>query len=221
MTGRFDLSNSRLDGTERDSTGDRPGNTSLPTHSDMPQRRWVVLDRDGTMIEERHYLSDPSHVELISGAAKALRQLQEMGLGLVMITNQSGIGRGYFDAAQLDLIHKRLGQLLEAEGVYLDGVYFCPHMPEDKCLCRKPMTGLLELAGKDLKFEPQACFVIGDKASDIEMGQRVGGATLLVRTGYGAEVDKDGTCTPDYAVSGLSEAARIILRLVITQEPSV
>lgn len=192
---------------------------SSPIKLDMPDRRWVVLDRDGTIIEERHYLSDPGQVELIHDAAPGLRQLQRMGLGLVVITNQSGIGRGYFDEARLELIHQRLGQLLEAEGVYMDGIYFCPHIPEDDCLCRKPKTGLLELAARELNFDPRASIIIGDKASDIEMGQRVGATTLLVRTGYGAEVGQDGTTTADYAVNGIVESARVIQRMRITREP--
>ena len=96
----------------------------------LPQR-FVILDRDGTIIVERCYLSDPAQVELIPGAGAALRQLSEIGLGLVVITNQSGIGRGYFDRSRLDLIHRRLCELLEAEGVRLDGIYTCPHVPED------------------------------------------------------------------------------------------
>jgi len=182
---------------------------------ETPARRWVVLDRDGTIIQEKHYLSDPCHVELIPDAAKGLRRFQEMGLGLVVITNQSGIGRGYFDRARLDLIHQRLGQLLEDEEVYLNSIYFCPHIPEDNCLCRKPGTHLLESAAKDLDFHPKSCFVIGDKASDIEMGQRAGTATLLVRTGYGPQVIRDGATTPDYVVSGLWEAAQVIQPMLI------
>ena len=218
MTGRFGLSGSGLIGTGREPTVDEPVGTASPTNAYIPQRRWVVLDRDGTLIEERHYLSDPDQVELIPGAAEGLRQLQNMDLGLVVITNQSGIGRGYFDRARLDLIHERLSQLLETERVHLDGIYFCPHVPEDNCLCRKPRTGLVELAAKDLDFDPRDCLVIGDKASDIEMGQRMGATTFLVRTGYGAEVDRDGTATPDYVVSGLLEAARIIQPILITKD---
>ena len=187
----------------------------------MPDRRWVVLDRDGTIIQERHYLSEPGQVELIPGVAKGLRQLEEMGLGLVVITNQSGIGRGYFDRARLELIHQRLGQLLEAEGVYMDGIYFCPHIPEDDCLCRKPKTGLLELAAKELNFDPRDCLVVGDKASDIKMGQRVGATTMLVRTGYGTQVYQDGASTPDYVVGGLLEAAQVAQRMLTEKEVGV
>jgi len=185
---------------------------------DTPAMRWVVLDRDGTIIQEKHYLSDPGQIELIHDAAKGLRRLQEMGLGLVVITNQSGIGRGYFDEARLDLIHQKLGQLLEEGGVYLGGIYFCPHVPEDNCRCRKPGTELLESAAKDLAFSPKSCVVIGDKASDIEMGQRFGAATLLVRTGYGAQLERDGTSTPDHVASGLWEAAQVIQRMLIKED---
>jgi D-sedoheptulose 7-phosphate isomerase len=184
----------------------------------MKQRRFVVLDRDGTIIIERHYLSDPHQVELVSGAAKGLRRMGEMGLGLVVITNQSAIGRGLFDSGQLDLIHQRLCELLEGEGVHLNGIYFCPHIPEDDCSCRKPRTGLLELAAKELDFNPQVCFVIGDKPSDIELGQGVGATTFLVRTGYGAQVADESTATPDYTVDGLWEAAQLIQRILTPEE---
>ncbi|MFQ5488638.1 MAG: D-glycero-alpha-D-manno-heptose-1,7-bisphosphate 7-phosphatase, partial [Gammaproteobacteria bacterium] len=179
----------------------------------MKQRPFVVLDRDGTLIVERHYLSNPAQVELIPEAARGLRQLEKMGLGLVVVTNQSGIGRGFFDQARLNLIHRRLQGLLEAKGVHLDGIYVCPHRPEDNCRCRKPGTGLLELAAQELHFDPQASFVIGDKPCDIELGQRIGATTLLVRTGYGARVAAEGKVAPDYVVDHLGQAAQVIRRL--------
>ena len=184
----------------------------------MEQRRFVVLDRDGTIISERNYLSDPRHIELIPGATGALRQLYDMRLGLVVVTNQSGIGRGFFDEARLGLIHQRLSELLEAEGVHLNGIYFCPLTPADNCPCRKPRAGLLELAAQELDFDPRACFVIGDKPCDIELGQGIGATTFLVRTGYGAQVAEEGTATPDYTVAGLTEAARVIQHLLVSEE---
>ena len=186
----------------------------------MTQRRFVVLDRDGTIIVERQYLSDPRQVELIPGAARGLRQLNEMGLGLVVITNQSAVGRGFFDKARLDLIHRRLCELLNAEGVRLGGIYVCPHRPEDNCLCRKPRPGLLELAAQELDFDPQACFVIGDKVCDIDLGRQVGATTFLVRTGYGAQVAAEATVTPDYVVDDLRDAAQVIERLVTKEQRS-
>ena len=184
----------------------------------MTQRRFVLLDRDGTIIVERHYLSDPCQVELIPGVAHGLRQLSEMGLGLVVMTNQSAIGRGLFSMERLHSIHRRLRELLEAEGVYLNGIYSCPHIPEDNCCCRKPQPGLVELAAQELGFDPQASFVIGDKACDIELGQQVGATTFLVRTGYGAHVAADGLVTPDYVVDNLQDAAQVIQSLLSTDE---
>ncbi len=153
-------------------------------------RRYVLLDRDGTVIVERNYLSDPSQVELIPGAAEGLRSLSRMGLGLLIVTNQSGIGRGYFDDARLAEIHGRMCGMLADEGVVLDGIYVCPHTPEEGCDCRKPRTGLISQAAARHGFEPAEAFVIGDKACDIELGQRIGACTLLVRTGYGAQYEK-------------------------------
>lgn len=184
----------------------------------MTRGRFVVLDRDGTIIIERHYLADPERVELIPRVASGLRQLSAMGLGLVVVTNQSGVGRGLFDTTRLALIHRRLCELLAAEGIHLDGIYFCPHTPEDDCVCRKPRTGLLERAAKELDFDPGATFVIGDKPCDIELGQRVGATTFLVRTGYGAEVAADSTVSLDYVVDGVWEAAQVIERLLVGDE---
>ena len=184
----------------------------------MTRRRFVVLDRDGTIIVERHYLSDPEGVELLPRVTSGLQQLSAMGLGLIVVTNQSGVGRGLFDTARLALIHQRLCALLAAEGIHLDGIYFCPHAPEDACGCRKPMTGVLERAAQELDFDPGSTFVIGDKPCDIELGQRVGATTFLVRTGYGAAVAADATVRPDYVVDGVWEAAQMIERLLVEDE---
>jgi D-glycero-D-manno-heptose 1,7-bisphosphate phosphatase len=174
----------------------------------------VALDRDGTLIVEKQYLSDPALVELIPGAAAALREFREIGMGLVIITNQSAIGRGYLDQLGLDAIHERMNELLKGEGVSVDAIYSCPHIPEDGCLCRKPKPLLLNQAADEWGFDPRSCFVIGDKASDIALGQGFGATTLLVRTGYGAQVERDGTVTPDHVVHGLGDAPSIIRHLI-------
>jgi len=176
------------------------------------RRRFVVLDCDGTIIEEREYLSEPEQVKLISGVAAALRELQKMRFGLVVITNQSGIGRGFFDQAQLERIHQRLEQLLENEGVHLDGLYVCPHTPDDDCACRKPKLGLLQKAADDLGFNMASSIVIGDNASDIEMGRMAGALTFLVRTGYGAQFENE--VAADYVVDDLAAAAASVRRLM-------
>ncbi|NLC70792.1 MAG: HAD family hydrolase [Desulfuromonadaceae bacterium] len=180
----------------------------------MPKRLFAVLDRDGTIIVERNYLSDPDQIELLPGAARGLRQLMALGLGLLVVTNQSGIGRGFFDFSDLEGIHRRFRELLQEKGIHLQGIYFCPHKPEDNCGCRKPRPGLLELAAKDLDFDPQAAFVIGDKICDIELGRKVGATTFLVRTGYGAQIAEEGAVRADYVVDDLPAAARIIGQLI-------
>ncbi|MBI4354278.1 MAG: D-glycero-beta-D-manno-heptose 1,7-bisphosphate 7-phosphatase [Candidatus Omnitrophica bacterium] len=174
------------------------------------KRRFVMLDRDGTILVEKHYLSDPNQVELVEGAAEGLRRLQAMGLGLVVITNQSAIGRGMFDVARLEAVHQRMRELLQAEGVRLDGVYVCPHRPQEACACRKPKAGLLKRAARELRFELQDCFVIGDKACDIDLGRAVGATTVLVRTGYGARAAGDPSLTPDVVADDLRDAASVI-----------
>jgi len=176
----------------------------------MTANRFVILDRDGTINAECKYLSQPEQVELLPGAASGLRQMRALGLGLILITNQSSVGRGYFDYPRLESIHQRLRDLLAVEGVVLDAIYVCPHTPEDDCDCRKPKTGLLEQAGRDYGFDPLTCFVVGDKAVDIELGQRAGATTFLVRTGYGAELEREGTVRPDYVVDDLEQAAQVI-----------
>ena len=180
----------------------------------MRDRRAVILDRDGTVIVERHYLSDPDQVELIPGVAIALRQLRQMGLRLVILTNQSGIGRGLFDANQVEAVHQRMCALLAAEGVQLDGIFYCPHTPQDGCACRKPAPGLVEHAAQQLGFDPQASIVIGDKACDMELGRGVGATTLLVQTGYGRQMVQDCQAHTDYVVDDLPAAIPVIARLL-------
>jgi D-glycero-D-manno-heptose 1,7-bisphosphate phosphatase len=177
-------------------------------------RRFVVLDRDGTIIAERHYLSDPEQVELLPGAAEGLRRMAALGLGLIVVTNQSGVARGYFDLARVEEVHQRLRSLLAAEQVALDGIYVCPHGPDADCACRKPRPGLLLEAAAEFNFDPRACFVIGDKPCDIELGQAVGATTILVRTGYGAEYESAGTLQADHVVDDLVAAAERIAPIV-------
>ena len=176
----------------------------------MSQRRFVILDRDGTIIIERNYLSHPDEVELLPGVGQALRELRKLDLGLVVVTNQSGLGRGYLDQARLDEIHARLRELLEAESAEPDGIYYCPHHPDDDCSCRKPRPGLVELAARELHFDPSASFFIGDKACDVDLGRRLGGVTFLVRTCYGRQHEASGNVEPHFMVDDLVAAVKII-----------
>jgi D-glycero-D-manno-heptose 1,7-bisphosphate phosphatase len=183
------------------------------------RRGVVVLDRDGTVNVERHYLADPGQVELIDGAGEGLRRLRDLGLELLVVTNQSAVGRGYITANTLAAIHARLVECLAAEGIELGGIYVCPHVPADGCRCRKPDTGLLERAARERGFDPAAAIVIGDKESDIEMGRRAGSTTLLVRTGYGARMA--ATTAADHVVDDLREAAHVIEGLIAAGQGSV
>jgi phosphoheptose isomerase len=185
----------------------------------MSARSFAVLDRDGTIISERHHLCDPDQVQLLDGAARGLRELVSMGLGLVVVTNQSVVGRGMLDEAGLERIHERMRQLLEAQGVQIDGIYWCPHRPEDGCACRKPGTALLERAARELHFEPGGSFVIGDKECDIDLGRSVGATTLLVRTGHGTAVTATAQARADFVVDDLGQVPPVVRRFLDWREP--
>lgn len=182
---------------------------------DIKSKRFVVLDRDGTLIAEKHYLSDPNLVELIAGAAQAIKEFRDLGLGVVIITNQSGIGRGYLDLKRLEEIHYRLRELLWSEGASIDSVYFCPHLPSDNCACRKPNPNLLFQAAEEWNFRVADCFVIGDSASDIELGSRLGATTILVRTGYGRSVEEESVVEPDVVIDSIEVAPSVIRNILI------
>ena len=121
----------------------------------MKNRRYVVCDRDGTLIESHHYLSNPDLVTLLPNTAAALRKFRDLGLGVIVLTNQSQISRGLFSKDRLGQIHERLSALLKLEDVVLDAIYFCPHTTADNCGCRKPKTGLLRDAAQQFNFDPR------------------------------------------------------------------
>jgi D-glycero-D-manno-heptose 1,7-bisphosphate phosphatase len=177
-------------------------------------RRFVIFDRDGTLIVERNYLSDPEQVELIPGAASVIRDLHALGLGILVATNQSGIGRGYFSLEALQSVHQKLNQLLAEQGAQLDRIYFCPHAPADGCSCRKPEIGLMEQAVSDFNFDPKLSFVVGDKACDIEFGRKAGSTTILVLTGYGKKTYKEMSIRPDYVVEDIQKIPNLIKSLL-------
>jgi D-glycero-D-manno-heptose 1,7-bisphosphate phosphatase len=144
-----------------------------------PSRRLALIDRDGTIIVDRVYLRDPDGIEFAPGAIEGLRLLRDAGFVLVLITNQSGIARGLFDAATLERIHDRLLSMLAAEGLRLEAIYFCPHGPGDGCDCRKPAPGMLRQAMRELGFGPDQAVMIGD--SDADMGAASAAGVRAVR----------------------------------------
>ena len=182
-------------------------------------RRFVLVDRDGTINvqETGAYVLSPSDMELLPGAAEGLRLLQDAGLGLIVVSNQAPVARGWIDETELDRINARLLDLLDAEGVKIDGIYCCPHDTTDGCDCRKPAPGLLIRAAADHGFGLDQAFVVGDKGSDIEAGRRVGATTILVLTGEGRDtvVETSGTeiSGPDQIAADLPAAAAIIATL--------
>jgi histidinol-phosphate phosphatase family protein len=163
----------------------------------------VVLDRDGTIVVDRGYLADPEGLAFLPGAPEGLRWFYQHGYRLIVITNQSAVGRGMLSPAGLEEIHARFHRMMNAIGVRIEQIYWCPHLPDDQCACRKPGTGLLLKAAADGHFDPAQAIVIGDKASDVEMGRRVGARTVLI-AGHRDPVPQP---RPDYVSSNLLEAA--------------
>jgi D-glycero-D-manno-heptose 1,7-bisphosphate phosphatase len=147
----------------------------------------VFLDRDGTIIKEEKYLADPNGVVLIPGAAEALRLLAEAGFALVVVTNQSGIARGFYSEEDYQAVAGRLDEILQEEGIRLDATRFCPHHPDisGPCSCRKPGTGMHRGAAEELSLDFSASYFIGDRIRDLLPSRELGGKGILVRTGYG------------------------------------
>jgi histidinol-phosphate phosphatase family protein len=193
---------------------------ALARHRSRALRPAVFLDRDGTLVKEVGYLTDPADIELLPGVAQGLRLLQSSGFALVVISNQSGVGRGLFPMSSVQVAMARLRRLLRAQGVELDGIYFCPHRPEEGCACRKPGTALIERAAEDLHLYVRSSFMVGDKRLDVETGHRAFARGVLLRTGYGRDEERregEPADRPDAVCDGLFEAAQWIL----AQTPNV
>jgi D-glycero-D-manno-heptose 1,7-bisphosphate phosphatase len=172
----------------------------------------IALDRDGTLIEELPYLSNPERVRLLPSSAAALRALSLAGCEVAVLTNQSGVGRGFFGIDAVSAVNERMRALLAAEGAAIGNVFVCPHPPQAGCPCRKPGTLMLDLAAAGRAGAASGPrFVVGDKPGDIEMGRRAGATTILVRTGWGRRTEADPAVDPDYIADDLLEAARLII----------
>ena len=145
----------------------------------------VFLDRDGTLNELVPYLDNPAEFSLLEGASHAVKLLNDGGFKVIIVSNQSGLNRGYFSVRGLERIHNEMQFQLSKNGAQIDGLYFCPHKPEEGCICRKPKTGLLEIAAKEHSIDGHSSFFIGDRLSDIQAGVSFGCKSILVLTGYG------------------------------------
>jgi D-glycero-D-manno-heptose 1,7-bisphosphate phosphatase len=181
-------------------------------------RRFALVDRDGTINVERNHITDPDQIELIPGSADALVRLRdELGMGIVVVTNQAHVGRGLLTLEGLDRIHDRLLDLLARQGARVDAIEVCPHAPEEGCACRKPAPGMARRAAERLGFEPTSSFVIGDHAGDMGLGRRIGATTIQVLTGHGLEEREASAPLADHVAPDLAGAVDIIASLVPTQ----
>jgi D-glycero-D-manno-heptose 1,7-bisphosphate phosphatase len=172
------------------------------------KHKTIFLDRDGTLNVDVDYLSRVDDLEVFPFAGEALEILKTAGHKLVVVTNQSGIGRGYYDEATLALIHDELQRQV---GHTIDGFYFCPHVPDAGCECRKPKLKMIADAGRDLDVDFDSSWMIGDKDIDVELGFAANLKTVLVRTGYGRRHESRLVREPDIIAENLLEAAKRIV----------
>ena len=172
--------------------------------------RAVLVDRDGTLIEDRGYAHRVEDYAPLPGAAEALARLAAAGFRIALVTNQSGIGRGYFGEDDFARFQAHLLADFRARGARIDAVYHCPHAPDAGCACRKPLPGLALRAARELGLDLAECWVVGDSAADTGLAAAVGARALLVRTGHGARADAE--VEPDVPrVADLAAAAEHIL----------
>lgn len=180
------------------------------------------MDRDGTMTHEVGYVNHPSRLKLLPGTAAAVKSCNDAGLLAIVVTNQAGAARGYFTEDLIGVVHERLRALIDrATGGRLDAVYHCPHHPKEgppglrlDCECRKPRPGMIERACREHPVDRPRSYMVGDKISDVEFGQRLGLRTVMVLTGYGRGEHEfqraDWTVRPDHVAKDLRRAVEWI-----------
>ncbi len=195
----------------------------MEDHSTQHKQAAVFLDRDGTINEQMGYINHLCRFQLLPGAAAAIKKLNDASIPVVVVSNQSGLARGYFPEELLVAVHDKMAGLLAEKGAHVDGIYYCPHHPEAKeeifrkaCDCRKPKPGLVLRAAEEMRLEPKQSFVVGDRWSDIKTAANCGAQSILVRTGYGRGdeqyIGPYQEVQPDYKVDDLSSAVAVILR---------
>ena len=211
-------------------SGSPPEQQEAVTHRGPLDRRRVLegytifLDRDGTLNEDPGYLRSASELKLLPGVAAALARLKSAGARLVVVTNQSGVGRGFLSLKDLEAIHARLEGLLEQRDAAVDAIYFCPHHPDDGCRCRKPATGMIDRAVSELQIDLQKSYLVGDHASDIQLAKAVGAKSILVTSG---KVDEQALnmlraarAMPDLVAPSMAETAEWILNDASAHSPN-
>jgi D-glycero-D-manno-heptose 1,7-bisphosphate phosphatase len=181
------------------------------------KNRAVFMDRDGTLNEEVGYLSRMEQLRIYPQAYEAIRLINAAGLKAVVVTNQSGIARGYFTEDFVRSVHDRINELLGAEGARIDGFYVCPHHPvygngiyKQHCQCRKPEPGLLLQAADEMNIDLTRSYMIGDMLKDIEAGKKTGAKSILVKTGYGSNIVR--TDMPAYIAEDILDAVQWIMK---------
>jgi D-glycero-D-manno-heptose 1,7-bisphosphate phosphatase len=170
----------------------------------------VFVDRDGTLVEEVNFLSRVEHLNLFPFTAEAIGLLKESGYLVIVVSNQSGVGRGLFEESAVRTIHEEMQRRLSGQ---LDGLYFCPHLPDEGCECRKPGLGMIMAAASDFDIDLSESWMVGDKKIDVETGFNAGMATALVKTGYGNDHAMDLDQQPELIADNLLDASKkIVLR---------
>ncbi|MBA4395246.1 MAG: D-glycero-beta-D-manno-heptose-1,7-bisphosphate 7-phosphatase [Desulfobacca sp.] len=183
--------------------------------------RAIFLDRDGVINEDREdYVKSWAEVRFIKGARPALKQIHQAGIPVVVITNQAAIGRGIITEAILLDIHTRMMKAVNKAGGAILKMYYCPHHPDAHCRCRKPRSGLLKKAARELNLDLAHCFFVGDTLRDVQAGKRAGCRTILVQTGHGEKtLEKilagQTTVTPDWVCDNLASATTLMLNFLI------
>ncbi|MGH9704731.1 MAG: D-glycero-alpha-D-manno-heptose-1,7-bisphosphate 7-phosphatase [Candidatus Acidiferrales bacterium] len=151
----------------------------------VTRRRAVFLDRDGTIAEENGYVNHIGRFDIFPFAAAAIRRLNDLRWPVIVVTNQSGVARGFFPEEMVHRVNQKMMAQLAQGGAHVDAIYYCPHIREDGCTCRKPLPGMLEQAARELGLEWTGSFLVSDRFVDLQMGARAGCRNILVKTGYG------------------------------------
>ena len=188
--------------------------------TDRTLRRAVFLDRDGTICEEVGYLNHISRLHIYPYAAAAIRRLNDAGLPVIVVTNQSGAGRGYFPESLIAEVHERIGHDLAVSGGRIDAFYACPHRTEDACDCRKPRTGMLERAAREHSLLLPGSWVVGDRQADVELAHNARARSIFVLSGYGRGEYQwhahEWPRAPEFVADNLAAAVTIILQHEVT-----
>jgi D,D-heptose 1,7-bisphosphate phosphatase len=176
----------------------------------------IFIDRDGTINVDVHYLDNPDKFQMYPGVGEGVKKLKENGFKVIVITNQSGIARGYFTKKQLSNIHEKMRKEFQKFDIELDGIYYCPHHPDDNCNCRKPNTELFEKAVKEHNIDIKKSYVLGDKIQDISAGKKIGAGAILIPEphlkGKFLSKNNDWESNPDYIADDFLDAVEWILK---------